>query len=89
MFENADLAVFDIHRRLQLSTVKAKVDYYIGLRKFQLRWKAAGGKESDQFALYNITNYSVSQKKGATLYMAITLSILDRFAKFFHCCKEQ
>jgi len=21
--------------------------------------------------------------------MAITLSILDRFAKFFHCCKEQ
>jgi len=25
--------------------------------------------------------YSVSQKKGATLYMAITLSILDRFAK--------
>ena len=33
--------------------------------------------------------YSVSQKKGATLYMAITLSILDRFAKFFHCCKEQ
>jgi len=25
-------------------------------------------------------------KKGA---MAITLSILDRFAKFFHCCKEQ
>ena len=28
-------------------------------------------------------------KKGATLYMAITLSILDRFAKFFHCCKEQ
>ena len=31
----------------------------------------------------------VSQKKGATLTMAITLSILDRFAKFFHCCKEQ
>jgi len=28
-------------------------------------------------------------KKGATLTMAITLSILDRFAKFFHCCKEQ
>jgi len=26
--------------------------------------------------------------KGATLTMAITLSILDRFAKFFHCCKE-
>jgi len=33
--------------------------------------------------------YIVSQKKGATLTMPITLSILDRFAKFFHCCKEQ
>jgi len=21
--------------------------------------------------------------------MAITLSIVDRFAKFFHCCKQQ
>jgi len=28
-------------------------------------------------------------KKGATLTMAITLSILDRFAKFFHGCKEE
>jgi len=28
-------------------------------------------------------------KKGATLSMAITLSVLHRFAKFFHCCKEQ
>ena len=28
-------------------------------------------------------------KKGATLTMPIILSILDRFAKFFHCCKEQ
>ena len=27
-------------------------------------------------------------KKGATLTMAVALSILDRFAKFFHCCKE-
>jgi len=33
--------------------------------------------------------YTVSQKKGATLTMAITLSVLDRCAKFFHCCKEQ
>jgi len=32
--------------------------------------------------------YTVSQKKGATLTMAITLSILDRFAKFFHCSKS-
>jgi len=31
----------------------------------------------------------MSQKKGATLTMAITLSILARFAKFFHFCKEQ
>jgi len=39
-----------------------------------------------------IIYYTVSQKKGATLTMAITLSILDGFdgfAKFFHCCKEQ
>jgi len=28
-------------------------------------------------------------KKGATLTMAITLSILDGFAKSFHCYKEQ
>ena len=28
-------------------------------------------------------------KKGATLTMAITLSILGGFAKFFPCCKEQ
>ena len=33
--------------------------------------------------------YTVSQKKGATLTMAVTLSILDGFAKCFHCCKEQ
>ena len=33
--------------------------------------------------------YTVSQKKGATLTMAITLSILDGFAKFFHCCKQR
>ena len=33
--------------------------------------------------------YTVSQKKGATLTIAITLSFLDGFAKFFHCCKEQ
>jgi len=28
--------------------------------------------------------YTVSQKKGATLIITITLPILDRFAKFFH-----
>jgi len=50
------------------------------------------------FFFYNVTNlingiglliYTVSQKKGATLTMAITLSILDGFVKFFRCCKEQ
>jgi len=34
-------------------------------------------------------NIHRESKKGATLTMAITLSILDRFAKFFHCCKQQ
>jgi len=34
-------------------------------------------------------HYTVSQKKGATLTVTITLSILGGFAKFFHCCKEQ
>ena len=33
--------------------------------------------------------YTVSQKRGATLTIAITLSFLDGFGKFFHCCKEQ
>ena len=32
--------------------------------------------------------YTVSQKS-STLTMAITLSILGGFAKFFHCCKQQ
>jgi len=40
------------------------------------------------FALAVVTIHRES-KKGATLTMAITLSILDRFAKFFHYCKEQ
>jgi len=39
--------------------------------------------------LRDLLTYPVSQKKGATLTMPITLSVLDRFAKFFHCCKEQ
>ena len=34
-------------------------------------------------------NIHRESKKGATLDIAITLSILDRFAKFFHCCKER
>jgi len=36
-----------------------------------------------------LTIYTVSQKKGATLTMAVILSIFDRFAKFFHYCKDQ
>ena len=35
-----------------------------------------------------ITATSDESKKGATVTMAITLSVLDRFPKFFHCCKE-
>jgi len=42
-----------------------------------------------QVSLASCYIYTVSQKKGATLTMAVTLSILDRFAKFFHYCKEQ
>jgi len=34
-------------------------------------------------------HYKPWVKKGATLTVAITLSILDRFANFFHCCKKQ
>jgi len=37
----------------------------------------------------SLADATVSQKKGATLTMAVTLSILDRFAKFFHYCKDQ
>jgi len=35
-----------------------------------------------------LRTYTVSQKKGATITMAITLSILGGFAKFFHYCKK-
>jgi len=28
-----------------------------------------------------------ASKKGTTLTMAITLSVVDRFTKHFHCCK--
>jgi len=38
--------------------------------------------------MLNIHNHTSESKKGATLSMAITLSILGRFAKFFHCCKK-
>jgi len=38
---------------------------------------------------YYRTLIHCESKKGATLTIAITLSILDRFAQFFHCCKEQ
>ena len=36
-----------------------------------------------------VGNYTVSHKNCDTLTMAITLSILGRFAKFFRCCKER
>jgi len=38
--------------------------------------------------LQNCSVLHCESKKGATLSMAITLSILDRFANFFQCCKE-
>ena len=50
---------------------------------FRRHWFCLWGAPAD------FSMYTVSQKKGATLTMAITLLILDRFAKFFHCCKEQ
>ena len=37
---------------------------------------------------YNTMQLHRESKKGVTLTMAKALSILDRFAKFFHCCKE-
>ena len=40
-------------------------------------------------ALLHGTLVHRESKKGATLTMVITLSMLDRFAKFFHRCKEQ
>jgi len=50
----------------------------------------------DSITALRLVNHDVTQlnihresKKGATLTMAITLSILGGFAKFFHCCKEQ
>ena len=39
----------------------------------------------DLFDVY--LNIKISLQKDATLTMAITLCILDRFAKFFHCCR--
>ena len=33
--------------------------------------------------------YTMSQKDCATITIAITLSILDGFAKFIRCCKDQ
>ena len=55
-----------------------------------LVWIVRSGSFSEQMEEDNQSvNYTVSQKKGATLTMAITLSILDRFAKFFHYCKDQ
>jgi len=56
-----------------------------------LKVRNLGNHSHDQSVLEKalLSLYTVSQKKGATLSMAITLSILDRFPKFFHCCKEQ
>ena len=42
---------------------------------------------TDTWTRVGPVNYTVSQKKGATLTIAITLSFVGGFAKFFHCCK--
>jgi len=39
--------------------------------------------------LERLTGEHRESKKGATLTIAITLSILDGFAKFFHFYKQQ
>jgi len=56
-----------------------------------LTWQTDGHLDhaTRSITIGHLRTYTVSQKKGATLSMAITLSILHRFAKFFHCCKEQ
>ena len=51
---------------------------------FKVQWLPHAG-----FVVLSIVTTLWVKKKGATLSMAITLSIFDRFAKFFHCCKEQ
>ena len=35
------------------------------------------------------STYTVRQKQGATLTTAITMTILDGFEKFFHCCSKE
>jgi len=60
------------------------------IRKGRLRWYGhVECKDDTDWTLDQMLYYTVSQKKGATLTMAITLSILDRFAKFFYYYKEQ
>jgi len=66
------------------------------LRSWGCRWpsvtmgsgllRVAGGSA---WVVTDCTVLHRESKKGATLTMAITLSVLDRFAKFFHHCKEQ
>jgi len=49
--------------------------------------KNFASRTEQQRVLFNLTPLFImhrESKKGATLMMAITLSILDRFAKFFH-----
>ena len=55
---------------------------------YSARWPCFWWSDSST-SIAQLDQYTVSQKKGATQTMAITLSILDRFAKFFHYCKDQ
>jgi len=64
----------------------------VGVSQTLRRWTEGAthirqGYRPSRWALAHILQ--CESKKGATIYMAITLLILDRFAKFFHCCKEQ
>jgi len=43
---------------------------------------------SNEKSVVSYLKLKLRAKKGATLTIAITLSILDWFAKFFHFCKE-
>ena len=68
-------------------------EMYMSSLKFVVHTYACNGDLTKNMLRQSLCHffviYTVSQKKGATLTMAVTLSILDRFAKFFHCCKDQ
>jgi len=70
---------------LTSTRVVTKPGAHNGLQLITSTLPLHGGVQS----LATIVSIHRESKKGATLIMAITLSILHIFAKFFHCCKEQ